>query len=299
MGTTLCPSMASDSGQWCFGNMAGLSFGSARDLLLSFGPCCERLGDHPETEETMTCRTRWLAGTMAATFLAAIAAAGLWIRLSDSTVAHNVLRLYKDPAALRAALHHWGALAPLVFIGIQALQVLVAPIPGEVTGFLGGFVFGQWRGLGYSMIGLMAGSLLAFVIGRWLGVAFVQRRVSPAVWARLGFVVETQGAIVCFLLYLIPGLPKDILCYLFGLSSMPFWVFATASTLGRLPSTWILSAQGANTATGHYVQTALIMAVVAAVSIPLYASRHRILARFGHRSARPTAGSEAAVGTDR
>ena len=77
---------------------------------------------------------------------------------------------------------------------------------------------------------------------------------------------------MCFLLYLIPGLPKDILCYLFGLSPMPFWVFAVASTLGRLPGTWILSAQGARTATGHYMQTALMIAIVAAAAIPLYAS---------------------------
>jgi uncharacterized membrane protein YdjX (TVP38/TMEM64 family) len=233
----------------------------------------------------MTCRTRWLAGTMAATSVAAIVGVGLWIRWSDSTAVHSLLRLYQDPTALRAALHGWGVLAPLAFIGIQALQVLVAPIPGELTGFLGGFVFGQWRGLGYSMIGLMVGSLFAFAVGRWLGVAFVQRCLGPAVWARLGFVIESQGAIVCFLLYLIPGLPKDILCYLFGLSPMPFWVFAVASTLGRLPGTWILSAQGARTATGHYMQTALMIAIVAAVAIPLYASRHRVLARFARLSA--------------
>lgn len=242
----------------------------------------------------MTCRTRWLAGAIAAVVLVGLAAVGLWIRYSDSATVHTLLRLYTDPRALRTALHEWGALAPLVFIGIQALQVLVSPIPGELTGFLGGFVFGQWLGLVYSTIGLMAGSLFAFAVGRWLGVAFVQRLVSPAIWARLGFVIETEGAIVCFLLYLIPGLPKDILCYLFGLSPMPFWVFAVASTLGRIPGTWILSAQGAKTATGHYVETALMMAIVAAVAIPLYASRHRILARFGRRSARPTATGEAA-----
>jgi hypothetical protein len=51
-------------------------------------------------------------------------------------------------------------------------------------------------------------------VGRWLGAAFVQRLVSPAAWVRLGFVVEAEGAILCFLLYLIPGLPTDLLCYL-------------------------------------------------------------------------------------
>lgn len=247
----------------------------------------------------MTCRIRWIAGAVAATLVVCLAAVGLWIRYSDSAAVHTLLRLYTDPAALRAALHEWGALAPLVFIGIQALQVLVAPIPGELTGFLGGFVFGQWLGLVYSTVGLTAGSVLAFAVGRWLGVAFVQRRVGAALWTRLGFVVEAEGALLCFLIYLIPGLPKDILCYLFGLSPMPFWVFALASTLGRVPGTWILSAQGGRTATGHYVETALMMAIVTAVAIPLYASRHRILARFGRRSARPTTTGGATIGTGR
>jgi uncharacterized membrane protein YdjX (TVP38/TMEM64 family) len=175
------------------------------------------------------------------------------------------------------------------------MQVLIAPIPGELTGFLGGFVFGEWAGLAYSMIGLTVGSVFAFTVGRWLGVAFVQRLVKPAVWARLGFVVEAEGSILCFLIYLIPGLPKDLLCYLFGLSPMPFWVFAVTSTLGRLPGTWVLSAEGAKTASGRYVEMALIIGIVAAVSVPLYAWRHLILARFGHRAAQSKGADEAAL----
>ncbi len=206
--------------------------------------------------------------------------------MADSPAVRFLLRLYADPEFLRTELEAWGVWAPVVFIAIQALQVVVAPIPGEVTGFLGGFVFGEWTGLGYSMLGLTAGSLFAFAVGRWLGAAVVQRLVSPENWQRLGFIVEAEGAILCFLLYLIPGLPKDMLCYLFGLSPMPFWVFAVTSTLGRVPGTWVLSAQGAKTATGHYVEMALIMGLVAAIGLPLYAYRDRILARFGQRAAR-------------
>jgi uncharacterized membrane protein YdjX (TVP38/TMEM64 family) len=109
----------------------------------------------------------------------------------------------------------------------------------------------------------------------------VERLVRPEIWRRLGFIVEAEGAILCFVLYLIPGFPKDLLCYLFGLSPMPFWVFALASTLGRLPGTWVLSAQGAKTASGQYVAIALLAAGVAALGLPLYYARHQILARVG------------------
>ena len=100
-------------------------------------------------------------------------------------------------------LDRWGVLAPVVFIAIQALQVIIAPIPGEVTGLLGGFVFGQWLGFFYSTIGLTIGSLGAFWVGRWLGAAFVQGLVAPQVWERMGFLVEAEGAILYFIIYLI------------------------------------------------------------------------------------------------
>jgi uncharacterized membrane protein YdjX (TVP38/TMEM64 family) len=228
--------------------------------------------------------SRWFWGTIAGASLTVVVGVSLWVGLGDSPAVRILRRLYTDPEFLRAELHGWGVWGPLIFVAIQALQVVVAPIPGELTGFLGGFVFGEWVGLGYSMIGLTAGSFFAFGVGRWLGAAVVQRLVSPDVWHRLGFIVEAEGALLCFILYLIPGLPKDMLCYLFGLSPMPFWVFAVTSTLGRLPGTWVLSAQGAKTATGHYVEMALLAGVVTAVGLPFYYYRHRLLTRLGRRA---------------
>src|SRR5215471_18824396 len=167
---------------------------------------------------------------------------------------------------------------------LQALQVIVSPIPGEATGFLGGYLFGEWLGLVYSTIGLTFGSVVSFWIGRWLGVHYVRNLVSKETWEKLGFIVEAEGVILCFIIYLIPGLPKDIICYLFGISPMPLWVFAVVSGLGRIPGTWVLSAQGAKTATGHYTEVIVLTIVVAALAIPLYYYRHRIVGRFEGRS---------------
>src|SRR5439155_1184210 len=102
----------------------------------------------------------------------------------------------------------------------------VAPGPGELTGFLGGLVFGETLGFVYSTVGLTLGSILAFAVGRWLGTPMVRRFVPPHMWDRMGFLVKAEGAVLCFLIFLIPGFPKDIACYLFGLSPIPFGVFA-------------------------------------------------------------------------
>jgi len=209
-----------------------------------------------------------------------------WFILSESSGWTYLVRLYEDKRFLKQTLKDWGILAPIFFIVLQALQVVVSPIPGEATGFLGGFLFGVWGGFIYSTIGLTLGSVAAFAVGRWLGARFVQRVVSKETWDKLGFIVEAEGAILCFLIFLIPGLPKDIVCYLFGISPMPLWVFAVVSGLGRMPGTWILSAQGAHTATGQYIQVVFISAIAIAVALPLYYYRHRIVAWVQRRNDR-------------
>ena len=220
---------------------------------------------------------RWGIGSLVA---AGLIGYGVWLVATDAPAYQFLVRLYLDKRFLKQTLREWGALAPVIFIGLQALQVIIAPIPGELTGILGGYIFGEWVGLFYSTIGLTLGSVVAFAVGRWLGAHYVQRLVSPDVWRRLGFIVEAEGVILCFVIFLIPGLPKDMACYLFGLSPMPFWVFAVVSTLGRIPGTWILSAQGAHTASGDYVEVILLTALVVALALPLYYYRNRLVAWF-------------------
>jgi uncharacterized membrane protein YdjX (TVP38/TMEM64 family) len=216
--------------------------------------------------------------------LTAILAFSAWLAWSEPAVYRWLFRLYTDHEFMHQTLQRWGLLAPLVFIVIQALQVVIAPIPGDVTGVLGGFAFGQWLGFIYSTIGLTIGSLLAFWVGRWLGAPFVRRVTGSEIWQRLDFVVEAEGAILCFIIFLVPGLPKDTLCYLFGVSPIPFWVFAVVSTLGRMPGTWVLSAGGAKAAAAQYAQLLLLIAVVAALIVPLYYYRSRIVSWLRRRA---------------
>jgi uncharacterized membrane protein YdjX (TVP38/TMEM64 family) len=225
----------------------------------------------------LTGRERWLLGAAVAV---AVVAGCVWLVITDAAAYRFLVHMYRDKAFLRETLQEWGVLAPVAFILLQALQVVISPVPGEATGFLGGYLFGEALGLIYSMIGLTLGSVSAFAAGRWLGAHYIQNLVSKQAWDRLGFIVEAEGAILCFVVYLIPGLPKDIVCYLFGLSPMPLWIFAVVQGVGRIPGTWVLSAQGAHTAAGHYYQAFLLTAVCLAVALPLYYYRHRIINRL-------------------
>jgi len=229
-------------------------------------------------------RHRWAIALGIATLIVGYCA---WLVVSDAPSYRFFVRLYVDKHFLKQTLREWGLLAPVIFIVLQALQVIIAPIPGEVTGILGGFLFGEWVGLLYSTIGLTLGSVAAFGVGRWLGARYVRTLVSQETWDKMGFIVEAEGAILCFVIYLIPGLPKDMVCYLFGISPMPLWVFALVSTLGRIPGTWVLSAQGAHTAAGNYLQVILLTTIVVGVALPLYYYRNQIIRWFQGKSAQP------------
>jgi len=212
-------------------------------------------------------RYGWVAGLCVAGFLVTY---GVWLAI----------------IVLGEQLQEWGVLGPVFFIALQTLQVILSPIPGEATGFLGGYLFGERLGFVYSTIGLTLGSLAAFGVGRLLGAHYVRRRVRQQTWDTLRFIIEAEGAILCFIVFLIPGFPKDVVCYLFGISPLPFWVFAVASTLGRIPGTWVLSAQWAHTAGGNYLWVVVLTAIVVAVALPLYYYRTRIVAWFVGSTAR-------------
>jgi uncharacterized membrane protein YdjX (TVP38/TMEM64 family) len=241
-------------------------------------------------------KSRWAIGSV---IVAALVGYCVWLVYTDAPVYRFLVRLYVDKKFLKQTLRQWGILAPVLFMLLQALQVIISPIPGEATGFLGGYLFGEWLSLLYSTIGLTFGSVVAFWIGRWLGEHYVRSLISKEMWDKLGFIVEAEGAILCFIIYAIPGLPKDMLCYLFGISPMPMWVFAVVSGLGRIPGTWVLSAQGAHVETGNYLQVILISAICAAIALPLYYYRNRILRWLRGRSTARTNPRSYTEGLDR
>lgn len=157
---------------------------------------------------------------------------------------YDMAAFFTDRHRLMDFINSFGALSVVVFIGLQILQVLFAPVPGEVTGFIGGYIYGFFLGTLYSTIGLTVGSWLAFALGRWLGLPFVEKVVSNDILNKYDYFMEHQGKLVSFILFLIPGFPKDALCYVIGLSHMKTATFLLVSTVGRLFGTAMLSMSG-------------------------------------------------------
>ena len=174
----------------------------------------------------------------------------------------------------------------LVFILIQIVQVVAAPIPGEVTGFIGGYLYGPFWGTIYSTIGLTIGSWLAFVLARFFGEPLLEKVVKREVFEKFDHFMEHRGLLVSFLLFLIPGFPKDYLCYIMGVSRIPILTFIIISTIGRFFGTMMLSISGNVAHNEQYALLGVIAVVAVIVSLLAWRYHDKILSVLKDKSSR-------------
>ena len=186
-----------------------------------------------------------------------------------------------DREGARAWLLSFQPYTGLYYIGLQAAQVVISPIPGELTGLLGGYIFGASLGFIYSTIGLTLGTTVAVLIGRFFERVFVERLVPTRLLNGLGGRVNQWGLVAVFVFYLIPGLPKDSVCYLVGLSRLPLVPFILVSSVARMPGTLWLVLQGAHVLHRNWGLLAAVTLAALAICVPLFLFRRRIQARFG------------------
>jgi uncharacterized membrane protein YdjX (TVP38/TMEM64 family) len=194
--------------------------------------------------------------------------------------------LLSDRDKVRDFIASFGLGAPLIFMGIQILQVIFAPVPGEATGFIGGYLFGVLQGFIYSSVALAIGSWINFSIGRFLGVRFVRKMIPVDKFEKFDSMLKRQGIIVLFLLFVFPGFPKDYLCLFLGLSTLPLKVFILLASVGRMPGTFLLSLQGAYLFEENYVVLGLVAAVCAVLFVVIYRYRENLylwIERFNNK----------------
>lgn len=184
--------------------------------------------------------------------------------------------LFTDKERLKQLVEQAGVWGPLLFIGIQFLQVVVAPIPGQVVGALAGALFGPWLGTLYSMIGAMLGFTLIFIVARQLGRPFVERFVEKKHLEKFDYLTEAKGPIVFFLIFLLPAFPDDIICYLAGLSAIPIRTLVLVSFAGRLPGFLVLALLGSGIAEADGWLIGSVVVVLLLVAALGYWQRERL-----------------------
>ena len=136
---------------------------------------------------------------------------------------------------LRQFFDDLGAWAPLAYVAIVTVEVVVAPIPGTILYAPAGVIFGGfWGGL-LSLIGNIVGAALSFVLMRVLGRAVFERLVEREHLESFEQRLARNGTLVVFLLRVNPLTSSDIVSYAAGATSMPMWKLVLGTALGMAP----------------------------------------------------------------
>jgi len=192
------------------------------------------------------------------------------------------IRLFLHKKKLEAFLESLGPWSAVVFVVLQAFQVVAAPIPGEATGILGGYLYGPYLGTILSTIGLTIGSLIAFLLARYLGRPFAERFVAPSIMERFDYLLHHKGVFIIFLLFLIPGFPKDALCYVLGLGHLTVPEFLVIGGVGRLLGTLLLTLQGNFLRLHRYDMFYSLVVIGAVVIVLVLIYKNKLESRFRH-----------------
>ncbi|MGH8915035.1 MAG: TVP38/TMEM64 family protein, partial [Acidimicrobiia bacterium] len=153
---------------------------------------------------------------------------GSWWERTSST--------FTSPEAFRAWVEGFGAWGPVVFLIAQAIQVMLAPIPGTLFSPVGSLAFGPWQAMGLSLAGLAIGSAVIFLAARRWGRPLAVRLLGEDLIHRYQNVMTARGGLLLWVVFLLPLLPDDAVCALAGLSGISFRRFMVIATVGRVPA---------------------------------------------------------------
>lgn len=203
---------------------------------------------------------KWLAGGGIALFLV-LSALVFWF------AGRPLVRFAREPELFRTWVDQQGVWAPALFVGMVILQVIVAVIPGEPLEIAAGYAFGAWEGTLLCILGAFLGSVMVFLLVRRFGARAVEVFFPLEKLQSLRFLQnERRLTVWVFFIFLLPGTPKDVLCYFVGLTKLPLRSWLVISAVARIPSIVTSTIGGDALGMGNYAFAALVFAATLAVS---------------------------------
>ncbi len=182
-------------------------------------------------------------------------------------VGRPMIQFVSQPEQFREWVNTHGVWGRLAFMGMMAFQVIIAVVPGEPLEIGAGYAFGIFEGTCLCLLGTLIGSVVIFLFVKRFGMKFVTLFVSEEKILSLKFLQNTRRLhLVAFILFFIPGTPKDVLTYIVGLTPMrlPAWIFIT--TVARIPSVITSTIGGDALGTQEYLFAVIVFVATAVIS---------------------------------
>lgn len=179
-----------------------------------------------------------------------------------------LVRLASSPQEFRGFIDSFGIFGSLIFTLLVAFQVVFAFVPGEPLEVLGGYAFGFWEGSILCILGAAIGSVIIFLFTRKFGKKFVTLFVSEEKLESIKILNDKKRVfILTFILFLIPGSPKDLLTYVSGLTSIKLWQWLIITSIARIPSVVTSTMSGHALNNQDYLIAIIVFGVTAIISV--------------------------------
>ena len=172
-----------------------------------------------------------------------------------------------DPVYVREKIGEHYLLGAVAMVLISAVQVIVALIPGEFVEIAAGYCFGAWMGSLLCLGGIVLGSCITILLARHFGRRFVYAFYPKEKIDALPIINDPpKRNILTFIIYVIPGTPKDLVTYAIGLTDMSIPVYIALTTVARFPSVILSTLSGDAVGTKDYTMAIVFVIVTAVVS---------------------------------
>lgn len=174
----------------------------------------------------------------------------------------------KEPEKFRGWIESFGFFSRIIYMLIVFLQVIIAIIPGEPLEIVGGYAFGLIEGTILCLIAGTVGSLIVFLLVKKLGMKFVSLFFPQEKIDKIKFLhYSPKRDIIFMILFIIPGTPKDMLCYFAGLTDMKLSVWFMICFLGRIPSVITSTIGGNALGTKEYLYAIIAFGITILISL--------------------------------
>ena len=203
---------------------------------------------------------KWLAGSGIFLFL-------LLSALIFVLAGNPLIRFVQEPERFRAWVDAQGVMAPIAFMGMLILQIVVAVIPGEPLEIAAGYAFGAVEGTLLCMLGAFIGRVAVFLLVRRFGTRSVEVFFPLEKLKELKFLQNKRRMTLwVFFLFFLPGTPKDVLCYIVGLTDLPLRSWLIISAIAPFPSIVTSTIGGDALGMGNYTFAIIVFAVTLIIS---------------------------------
>ncbi len=243
-------------------------------------PKASSLNTQSECSSPSSLRLKRAAAIVSVTIFLAVTAAATYFCI-------DFFKKFSDPAEFKSYINSFGVYGRAAFLSLQIIQIVIAFIPGEVVQVGAGYAYGAFEGTVLCLVGAAAASAIVFLLVKKVGTKIVYLFVSREKMDSLKFLNDEQrlGRLI-FILFLIPGAPKDVLTYLAGLTRIKLYEFLIISLAARTPALLLSTLGGSAVADRNYKQAIIIFsaaAVISAAGIKFYSTLTKRL-RARHES---------------